>query len=284
MANFNGSGYIDIPVDLEASLCGGQSFRWEKYNEFFRGVIEENIVKLKQAEKGLYWVACNSNKSLQDIIINYLDLDFDLQQFSDRNKKDDVLQRSLRKYYGLRILNQDPWECLISFICSAASNLNKITKNVQSIIKLGVKIGPDKLDCSFPTPETIVSFGEGKLRELGVGFRSSYVIDAAQKVLEGKIDFESLKSSSFSEAKNTLMIINGVGEKIADCVLAFSLGCPQAFPVDRWVRRGLISNYGCSPKLNNNQLGYWARKKFNNDGSYVQQYLFHMMKNDISIR
>ena len=138
---FNNSTYIDTSVDLDASLLGGQSFRWEKHDDIFRGMIGENIVELKQAKRGIYWFCYDSNIHTKNIVPKYLDLDFDLKQFSERNKEDEVLQRSLKKYYGLRILKQDPWECLISFICSAASNLDKITKNVQSVIKLGRKMG-----------------------------------------------------------------------------------------------------------------------------------------------
>jgi len=281
MTNFEKSGFIEASIDLESSLLGGQSFRWAKRGKIFRGVIRKVILEFQQEKMGFYWFSynCDNTKFLDKIIFDYLDLGFDLNEFSERNKEDDVLQESLKKYYGLRILNQDPWECLISFLCSAASNLNKITKNIQSIMKLGENIGSDEIDYTFPFPERILSFGENNLRDLGLGFRAPYIIDASQKVSEGIINFDSLKTSSYEQSKNNLMTINGVGEKIADCVLAFSLNFHNAFPVDRWVRRSLIINYGRSPKLNNHQLGNWARKKFNNDGSYVQQYLFHRIKN-----
>jgi len=281
MTDFQSSGFIEASIDLEASLLGGQSFSWAKRGKFFRGIIRKVILEFQQEKNGFYWFSYNydNTKFLEKIIIDYLNLNFDLNEFSERNKEDHVLQESLKNYYGLRILNQDPWECLISFICSAASNLNKITKNIQSIMKLGENIGPDEIDYIFPLPEKILSFGEKNLRNLGLGFRAPYIIDASQKVSEGIINFDSLKTSSYEQSKNNLMTINGVGEKIADCVLAFSLNFHNAFPVDRWVRRSLIINYGRSPKLNNHQLGNWARKKFNNDGSYVQQYLFHRIKN-----
>ncbi|MBM32486.1 MAG: hypothetical protein CL764_06505 [Chloroflexi bacterium] len=281
MTNNQISGYIDTPIDLESSLCGGQSFTWIMKNELFRGVIRNVIIEFQQKEKGIIWNSYNNDNSIyvNQIIVEYLNLNFDLKKFSERNIKDNVLQNSLKKYYGLRILNQDPWECLVSFICSAASNLNKITKNVQSIMKIGEKIGPEKIDYLFPSPQKILTFGEKKLRNLGLGFRAPYVIDAAIKIIEEKINLKSLEFSSYEDSKKNLMMINGVGEKIADCVLAFSLNFPNAFPVDRWVRRSLINQYGLSEKLNNYELGDWARKRFKDDGSYVQQYLFHSMKN-----
>ena len=275
------SGYIDTPIDLESSLCGGQSFRWMIKNKRFRGVIRNVIIEFQQKDRGICWNSYNNDdlNFINQIIAEYLDLNFDLKKFSERNLKDIAIQSSLDKYYGLRILNQDPWECLVSFICSAASNLNKITKNVQSIMKIGEKIGPEEIDYIFPSPQKILTFGELKLRNLGLGFRAPYVIDAALKIIEEKINLQSLKFSSYDISKKKLMMINGVGEKIADCVLAFSLNFSNAFPVDRWVRRSLINQYNLSEKLNNHELGDWARKRFKDDGSYVQQYLFHNIKN-----
>ena len=210
-----------------------------------------------------------------DIIVSYLSLDFDLKKLSKKFINNSYLNNLFQKYYGLRILNQDPWETFVSFITSSVSNISKIKKNINDLCLInGEKIGKNKYDYTFPSPIKIIDFGENNLRKIGFGFRSPYIIDACKKVAEGNILIDQIYDLNYDDALFQLTRINGVGRKVADCILTYGYHRKDVFAVDRWVRRGLVNKLGYSEKLDNEKLSIIARKKYKNESSYVQQYIF----------
>jgi N-glycosylase/DNA lyase len=241
-------------------------------------VIGRRALRLSERATGVLVEAVDGRPAdgLAEAVSRYLSLDADLGAFSRRFADDPCLGPAIRGYAGLRLLRQDPWECLVSFICSATSNIPRIKLNVGSVAcVLGDRTGPGARDFAFPSPDVIAAAGETKLRQLGLGFRAKSVAQAAEAVASGKLEFEPLRQVSYDAARAALMSLHGVGEKIADCVLAFSLDKPEAFPVDRWTRRALEEWYGLPPELNNTRAGEWARARFGEHGAIAQQYVFH---------
>jgi N-glycosylase/DNA lyase len=174
------------------------------------------------------------------------------------------------------VLRQDPWECLFSFITSSTSNIARIKLNVGSAAeKLGYSIGPNTTDVVFPEPEVIVESGEQYLRDLGFGFRAEYLVLCAEAIASGQLDLFDLRECSYTDARTTLTQLHGVGEKIADCVLAFSLDKPESFIVDRHILRALRKWYGLSEKCSLSYASEWARDHFGEYSALANQYMFH---------
>ena len=268
-------------VDLASTIDGGQAFRWYPQDGAFRGVIGARVFLLSNAESGVSADISDGKLGGTDIELlqDYLGLDGRFEDFQRRYADDPVIGDALRLWPGLRLLRQDPWECLVGFITSATSNVPRIKLNVGSIAsELGQRVGEGERDFEFPVPEAVAEAGEAKLRQLGLGFRAPYIVDAAQRVATGDLDLTRLRAIDYISARDALTDIRGIGEKIADCVLAFSLDKGAAFPVDRWVKRALIEWYGMPEKMNNSAAGEWARDRFGEDGAYVQQYLFHRQR------
>ena len=270
------------PIALAATLDGGQAFRWwqvEPDDETaFRGVISDRLLQLSEYN-GSVKVTALDGGPIQDALegtADYLSATADLEEFKQAFSDDPCIGPAVRGYAGLRLLRQDPWECLVSFICSSTSNVPRIKLNVGAVAAaIGRRVGPSDADFEFPAPSAVAELGEQRLRDLGLGFRAKYVSIAAELVARGDLDLLALRGQTYGDAKERLMGIHGVGEKIADCVLAFSLDKPEAFPVDRWTRRALEKWYGLSPRLNNSVAGEWARDHFGRYGAIAQQYMFH---------
>ena len=142
------------------------------------------------------------------------------------------------------------------------------------VFLMGKKIGDGKFDYVFPTDRELIEIGEKNLRKLGFGFRSPYLIDAANKSINKEINTVK-NNDSYDNKLNELIKIKGVGKKVADCIMTYGFERRDAFPVDRWVRRGLINNLGYNNKLSNDKLSVLAQKKYKNDSAYIQQYIFY---------
>ena len=207
----------------------------------------------------------------------YLRLDDDMSLIYSHMSGDDYFNRAQKLYNGLHILRQDPWECLVTFICSANNNIPRIKSLVNSMaIHCGQRVIDQFGDFyAFPTPNEVFEFGEHGLRSIGLGFRAKYVVDAARKISDGSVNLCKLRDISYLEARERLMTINGVGGKIADCVLAFSLDKRESFPVDRHILRAMVRWYGISKSTTPEKVADWGRKKFGKHSSVANQYIFH---------
>ncbi|MFW6175126.1 MAG: DNA-3-methyladenine glycosylase family protein [Chloroflexota bacterium] len=265
--------------DLEGNLDGGQAFRWWRDNDGYRGVIGRSVVRISPATEGLLVEALAGEPCDEEDVSHYLGLDADLDALRNRYAHDPALGPAMTGYMGLRLLRQDPWECLCAFVCSATSNIPRIKLNMGALAgALGERIGPGPHDFAFPGPEAVAGAGEQAIRDLGWGFRAKYLAEAAEAVVAGRLRLRDLSAVPYPEALAELTALNGVGEKIADCVLAFSLGHGLAFPVDRWVRRAMEEWYGMPPGIKASEVSRHAREWFGSDAAYVQQYLFHRQR------
>ncbi|MEE2884592.1 MAG: DNA glycosylase [Chloroflexota bacterium] len=275
-------------LDIESTLESGQVFRWERINSrpvnnpWFRGVIFGNLVQIQQNQHGIEF-NCTPAKEIDLLptIKNYFRLQDDLSTIYKYIGLDNRIKSSISEYPGMRILNQDPWECLISFICSSASNIPKISRNIESLCSTFGEPIRVKANTyySFPTPNALASATEFKIRNLGLGFRSRYVSKVSEIVASGKFDLYSLKHMPYQEALNQLILLPGVGDKVANCVLLFSLNKLEAFPVDVWIQRVIKEWYSpLDPNLENlpdSKLRYWAQNRFGQYSGYANHYLFH---------
>ena len=270
---------IDQPFDLASTLESGQSHRWVKEDNWYIGVLYSNLVKIRQIEDKIEWYSSPSSE--QDMIVllkDYFRLDDDLNNIYKQITQDQRVSEMVAKYPGLRLLRQDPWECTIAFICSANSNIPRIHKVIENLSNtFGSSLQLDgHTRYSFPSPQQLDVAGEQKLRELGLGFRAPYVDKATRLVSEDRLNLKSLIHMPYEIAKETLMECPGIGPKIADCILVFSLEKMEAFPIDVWVRRALGDWYFPNQKTPSNQvLQSWAQSYFGTYGGYAQQYLFH---------
>ena len=266
------------PFDLASSLESGQAHRWRREGQWYVGVIYGNLIKIRQDLFGVeFRSAPNMEETVVPLLRSYFRLEDDLEAIYGQINKDNRVGSIIAQYRGMRILRQEPWECMVAYICSANSNIPRIAATME---KLSERFGdPITLDettrYSFPTPFRLASAGETVLRSLGLGFRAPYVARATEAVVGGALDLETLHLLSYPEAKERLMEVPGIGSKVADCILVFSLDKLEAFPMDVWVRRALSEWYFEGGKVPDRTLLAWAQKYFGPYAGYAQQYLFH---------
>lgn len=280
------------PFDLAVTLDSGQAFRWQRIQSYddagppwYEGVLFSNRLIIRQTAEGFEWhTSPDSEDLIEPMLIEYLRLDDDFDAISEALRSDDVLRQELTDHKGLRILRQDPWECLISFICSANNNIPRIKTNVEDIAKtFGSKIPGSAFNRNaFPSPLELAGVRETNLREIGLGFRAKYIVSVANRIAEREIDLFALRETSYEAALETLVTLNGVGDKIANCVLLFSLDKLEAFPVDVWIDRALRDWYftETESKVPRSQMRSWAQNRFGMYAGYANQYLFQARRLD----
>ncbi len=257
-------------VDLETTLFSGQAFSWTKADNGYIACIERNAAYIDAASAMLYWTGDADDAYWT----HYFDLNRDYAAVFSPFQADAYIQQSYVLYGGMRILNQPVWETLCAFIISANNNIKRIT---SIMTRLRERLGePLPLDgytvYTFPDAETVFNAGEPLLRELGLGYRASYLFHTAQRVQDG-FDLDALPHIGYEEALKALISLPGVGEKVADCVLLFSCGYSRAFPVDVWVKRVMRVLYGASGS--NTAIKASGYSMFGANAGIVQQVLFH---------
>lgn len=255
----------------------GQCFRWKKENDgSYTGVIKEGVINISNQD----------NKTIlkcEEVSKEFLEKYFDLDRDYGNIKKiisvnDDNMVEAIKYGYGIRILQQDSWEMLISYIISAANNIPRISKTIENISKAYGKkiIFEEKEYYLFPTPEELGKATIEDLRKLNLGFRDKYVYGATKAVLEEKINLIEIENMSYKEAKKELMKIDGVGSKVADCILLFSMKKIEAFPIDTWIKKVMIKLY--NTKENIKDIENCAIQRFGEYAGIAQQYLFYYMR------
>jgi N-glycosylase/DNA lyase len=274
---------FDVPLALGITLNSGQAFRWQLIDHWYYGLIGDVLVRLRQDESGVKYASTETHgKDIAFLIWHYLGLCDDLDEVYQRINTDDRIAGAILHYRGLRLLRQDPWECLIAFICSATSNIPRISATMEALAK---NYGhPLELDGyvrhTFPTPYELSSGTEADLRRLGLGFRAKYVAWAAHMVRIGELDLSSLYGVPYADALGALMECPGVGHKVADCVLLFSLNRSEAFPIDRHIWRNLQNWYLDGHKLSYTNVLEWAWERFGRWAGYANQYLFYQQRQE----
>lgn len=272
MINFKLSNQSDL--ELAHVFECGQCFRWKKEkNGSYIGVIKNGVVKINK-DNDIFYI--ESSVETEDEIREYLDLNTDYSAIKNIISKDDVnMQTALNYGAGIRILNQDPWEMLISFIISAANNIPRISKTIENISKAYGKqiVFNGKEYYLFPTPEELSRASVEDLRALNLGFRDKYIYSATKLVLDGEIDLNKISELPYKSAKKELTKIPGVGEKVADCILLFSMKKREAFPVDTWIKKVMAELYVDSRNIK--KISEYAEKRFGEYAGIAQQYLFY---------
>lgn len=276
-----------IPFDLDLTLCCGQIFKWEKKDEWWCGVIEDKPIKIRQINTQLEIKNINSN-----LVKRYFGLNDDLYEIKRKICIDKHIEKALNKFWGLRIIHQDPWECLISYICATYKSISAIRKMLYKLSeKFGEKkIFDDNIFFTFPKPEKLQSAKESDLLDCGLGYRSKYVLATSKKIFYNESIFEDLKKLPYFQAKKKLIDLPGVGPKVADCILLFSLGKNNAFPIDIWIKRVILRYYSnhfskqfiskmstgrAITTSDYNILNKFGRTYFGEYAGYAQEYLYH---------
>lgn len=252
-------------LDLKETLDCGQCFRWkEREDGSFEGVVRGRFARARTDGGDL--IIDGADEADRGLWHDYFDLGLDYEAVSARlSALHPVLADAARYAPGIRILNQEPFEALISFIISQNNNIKRIAGIVDRLCEsFGSPISGAENAFSFPTAERLAALSPDDLAPIRAGFRHRYIIDAAQKVADGTIELEALRTMPYDETKAELMKITGVGVKVADCVLLYGLHRLDGFPLDVWMKRAMAVLFpGMSPE----DFGEYA--------GIAQQYIFH---------
>ena len=288
-----------LPVrnyDLAATLDSGQVFRWQKQGDSWHGVLGNHFVRLTQRENGIHAEAAapvDDWNFLREFLQTDIDLGAILKIFPD----DEPMRAAVATCPGLRLLRQDPWECLASFILSSTKQIVQIRQIVALLCeRFGEPVAGVNAELenslrvfafsaplrSFPSTARIAGLNEAELRACKMGFRAPGLLAAARAIADGRFDLERLRQLPHAEARAELMKLRGVGGKIADCVLLFAYGFDAAFPVDVWVERALQQLYFPRRRASEKRLRHFAATHFGPRAGYAQQYLFHYMRTKIN--
>lgn len=260
----------------------GQCFRWDEENDkSYTGIVGRNVVNVKEVENKVIFSSFGVD-NLKELVQSYFDLDRDYEKIKEElSKVDKYLAKSIEYGNGIRILNQDLWETIISFIISANNNIPRIKGIINRLSqKYGEKIEwRGKEYYTFPTVEELSKASVEDLRSLGLGFRDVRVYETTHKILSKEVDLEKLHNEADTEkVRNILLTLSGVGPKVADCILLFStLKRFDVFPIDVWVRRVMNELYiknEDETKVNKKEIERLAKEKYGNLEGIAQQYLF----------
>ncbi len=274
---------LEINVEcfnLKYTLECGQCFRWEcTENNTYIGVIEDRVIKIKQeGNKILVWSSLTNN--LEETISEYFDLNKDYSALEKEIAKiDKNVQESLKYSSGIHILNQPLFETIISYIISANNNIKRISRSVKDISrKYGKKVVFENNEYYlFPTLEEMSNITIDDLLECGTGFRARYIKNVINYFLDNKELLITLKSMDTEHAKKALMSLMGIGPKVADCILLFSLKRGEVFPIDVWVKRIMEKLY-FNDNTNIKEISEFAKDKFGKHAGIIQQHLFHNVR------
>ncbi len=263
---------------LSQTLECGQCFRFYKQDENDYVIVAyKNLLHMKQENDTLIFYDCDIN-SVKTIWIPYFDLDRDYAEIKRfLLEKDNLLRGSINEKYGVRILNQEFHEMLISFIISQNKQIPHIKQLVRRISEeygeyLG-EINGEKY-YSFPEVEILGTITEEQFREMKTGFRAPYLADAVEKLSKNVISAVDFQGMDEDDARKKLMEIKGVGEKVANCVMLFGLGYRSAFPIDVWMKRIMETLYFQGKDTKKELIADFAKEMYGEYGGYAQQYLF----------
>jgi N-glycosylase/DNA lyase len=269
-------------LHLEHSLLCGQVFRWKQLGEVFYGFINNTPIKLSQKGNSLYFSSLNDSIKRKDLIY-YFNLNQDLKRILKKISKDQFIEKAVNQLKGLRIISQNPWECLLSFVLSQYSNIPKINQCIEKICEnYGKKTRFESQDFFlFPSPKQILQKGTKKLNACSLGYRKEFVKALVKEVHLKNIELNSLIEADHESARNFLLSFKGVGLKVADSVCLFSLKKFESFPIDVWIQKIMNSFYfnnslpkTLSPKKYL-ELQEFARNYFGEFAGYAQQHLYH---------
>lgn len=270
----------NTPFNLDYTLDCGQVFRWSNKGNYWCGVVGASAIKIAQQGNQLTFHTFPDEKGTL-FLKRYLRLDDDLPHILARINRDETVAKAIKELYGLHLIRQNPWECLISFICTTYANIPRIKGIIENLSrKFGEKIVcQDGVFYAFPSRETLAKATLKELEECGLGFRAKYVLETARTLCED-FNLEDLRAMNYEEARKSLLTLAGVGPKVADCVLLFSLDKLEAFPVDVWISRIMSEHYASQlpsarPSKGYRRISDFGRVYFGEYAGYAQEYLYH---------
>ncbi len=293
--------------DPEVTFESGQTFRWKRFvtkdEPSWIGVISNYVVRMRRRKAECIATSkeSDSNRSnFSDDIANYLSTNDDVDTIVQSFPREEYLQNAVKSFDGLRVLTQDPWECLISFVCSINKNIPAIKMMLELLsMKFGSKIrSSNEVFYSFPKPSTLAKASKIDLLACKVGFRWRFIRFIANQVSSGKLDLKSVSQKSYGQARDELIselsgTTFGVGPKVADCVMLFSMHKMEAFPVDVWMLRCIQSIYSQKMGLQDilrdkksltrstyDLVHKRAHEYFGRYCGYAQQYLYMKIRDD----
>ena len=264
-------------INIDNSINSGQVFLWEKNGNDWYGINGQDILKINK--NGII-------KSLLNSKTNFFRKNDNMQEIIKSISKDEIVKKSVKQYVGLRIFKQDPFQCMISFIISSNSNIQKIKSSLEKISKkFGTKVKiQNKEFFLFPKPEKLANASIEEIKKCGVGYRAPFIKQASKMIVLKKINFKYLEKCDYQEAKKKICVIPGIGNKVADCILLFSLNKLEAFPLDTWMIKILEKYYSKEFKIETKtitqkQYELLHEKIVDYFGpycGYAQQFLFKM--------
>ena len=259
-------------LDLRNTLLCGQAFRWREAEKgTFTGTVKGTTLVIEQKSNEIVF-RNTSEEIFKSLWVPYFDLERDYKVITDGFRSDKYISAALDEFYGIRILHQEPWEALCSFIISQNNNIPRICGIIGRLCeRFGT--ATEGGDYSFPDAEAMSRLTEADLSVLRAGFRNKYLLDAAQKVSSGEISLDAIYEMPIGDARTELMKIKGVGPKVAECTLLYGFGRLDAFPIDVWVKRIMAEMYSDGlPSCTKNYEGI------------AQQYLFHWRRNSAEFK
>jgi len=279
------------PFHLGHILGCGQVFRWEILDGWWYGVVREQVVKISRVDEELEFYIFPP-KNDRELVESYFRLNDDLPLILSKIDKDQYIRKAIHHSYGLRITRQDPWECLISYICATYKNIPAIKDMILNLAKkFGKKMKvDDHVFYTFPEPHHLAEANLEELKKCKLGYRAEHVLETSRIIHNRDFNLNALKTVDYEEAKRELIRLPGVGQKVADCVLLFSLDRLDAFPVDIWIKRIVAESYSdhFEKSLINRiskkssltpreyeEISFFGREYFGQYAGYAQQYLFH---------
>jgi N-glycosylase/DNA lyase len=284
---------LDSKFNPEISINSGQMFLWEKYKNSWYGAYGDYILKFTITNNNVEFCSSPKFDNWEHFIFR---LDENVQNIFSSFSNDTILPKLLKRYSGLRLIRQDPHQCMISFACASNTNISMIRMMLKKLsMKFGIKRQIDnKIFFTFPSMKNIHKASINELCSCSVGYRAKTIKSIAEKVVTGALTIDELYQCKYNDARKILTSIYGIGNKIADCILLFSLEKTEAFPIDVWMGRAIIKYYkrlidkrkltfmNANKKLSNNQysiLSEIMRNHFGKYGGYAQQYLFYHIRN-----
>jgi len=269
-----------MQINLDQTINSGQVFLWKKQGDIWYGVDGQNAFAASQAKID----------SLEKDGLDFFRKGDDLEEIFKEISKDGTIRSAVKKFSGLRLLRQDPFQCYISFIVSSNSSIQNIRSSLYRICE---KFGKNTAFHGtkfhlFPEPKRLARASNAELLSCGLGYRAEFVKKAATSVAEGEIDFDFLKKADYQAARDALLGVFGIGNKVADCILLFSLDKMESFPLDRWILRSLQNYYPSKfsfegktltdkkyQTLHSELVGYFGRY-----AGYSQQFLFKAIRDE----
>ncbi|GAD52640.1 8-oxoguanine DNA glycosylase [Halarchaeum acidiphilum MH1-52-1] len=276
--------------DLQATLESGQTYLWTREDgatyaadgarggdAWYSTVVDGEVLRVRQREGVLDW---ESTTDAESLLFDLLSLDDDLRAIRDAASDDALIREAYERYWGLRIVRDPFFGCLVSFICSAQMRVARIFAMQEALRETyGEEIAFDgRTYHAFPTPAALADASEADLRDLSLGYRAPYVVRTAELVASGELTEADVRREDLEATRDALKGYVGVGDKVADCVALFSLGCRDAVPLDTWIRTAIDEYYPDCAKGTYAETSRAIREAFGPNAGYTQTYVFNHLR------